>query len=250
MTTDLTRPQRRAPAAIAVLLIGAVLCASAAVLTYVLAVQTYTGQALENQGLNATYGVDSHPAAYSLLSLVGSPPLILGALTAVLLLGALTHDRTTGRRRVRHGVAGAVVAALSIATTEVLKATLPRPDLDLYGSGSPLHNSFPSGHTTVAAAIGLGLVLAAPPLLRPLLAAAATLTTGLVAIATIVTGWHRVSDTIGATLIAATYALLAAAITSVPGPRTRPYQAQDQSHFHAHAPAWGRHQAAQSPSRF
>ncbi|GIG67989.1 phosphatase PAP2 family protein [Phytomonospora endophytica] len=231
MTTSLPRPQRRAPAAVAVLLTGAVLCALAVVATYLLAVQTYTGQALENQGLDATYGAEKHPAAFSLLGFVGSPPLILGALAAVILLGALTRSRSTGRRRVRYGVAGAAVAALSIATTEVLKSTLPRPDLDLYGTGLPLHNSFPSGHTTVAAGIGLGLLLAAPPVLRALLAAPVVFVTALVAAATIVTGWHRVSDTIGAALIAATYFFLAATLTGLPE-RTTP-----ATHHHSHAPA-------------
>jgi len=251
MTTDPTRPQRRAPAAVAVLLTGAVLCALAAVLTYVLAVQTYTGQALENQGLNTTYGVAEQPEAFSLLALVGSPPLILGALAAVLLLGVLTRNRATGRRRVRYGVAGALVAALSIGTTEFLKASLPRPDLDLYGSGSPLHNSFPSGHTTVAAGIGLGLLLVAPPLLRALLAAPAVFVTGLVAVATIVTGWHRVSDTIGATLIATTYFLAAAALTGLPEPRTNPTAPPARLHSPSHSPAaWGRHPTAQGAARY
>ncbi|MEV0647684.1 phosphatase PAP2 family protein [Phytomonospora sp. NPDC050363] len=218
MTTYVPQPHRRTWAATAALALGALLCASAAVMTYVVAVQTYTGQALENQGLNITTETVPHPSALALLGLVGSPPLIIGALAAILLIGVLTRDHTGGRRRVRYGVAGTAVAALSIATTELLKQTLPRPDLDVYGSGSPLHNSFPSGHTTVAASVAFGLILAAPPFWRGILAAPALLAIGLVAASTIVTGWHRVSDTVGATLIAATYLLLAATLMRLPKP--------------------------------
>src|ERR1043165_5997920 len=74
MTTAFPTPRRRSAVAVAALMTGAVLSALAAVMTYVLAVQTYTGQALENQGLNTTYGTDVPPAAFSLLGLGGSPP--------------------------------------------------------------------------------------------------------------------------------------------------------------------------------
>lgn len=262
MTTYQPQHHRRTFLATTVLLAGAVLCAVAAVMTYILAVQTYTGQALENQGLSNSTESIPHPAALSLLRLVGSPPLILGSLALVVLIGVLTRNPATGRRRVRYGVAGGLTAAVSIATTEFLKYSLPRPQLDLARDGSPVHNSFPSGHTTVAAAIGLGLLLAVPPLWRGLLAAPVLLATGLVAAATLVTGWHRVSDTIGATLIAGTYFFLAAALTGLPEAKTIPTTAvphlptapatagRPHPHVHHHpSPAWSRPLASTTSRR-
>ncbi|GLZ77345.1 hypothetical protein Afil01_21520 [Actinorhabdospora filicis] len=190
------------------------LCALAAAVVYVLSVWTWTGQVVENRALDRAMGPGpATDLALAALSLVGSPPLILAAFALIALTGALTRT-ASARRRVRFGVAGAGVAMLSVAITEVLKYGLPRPLLD--DAGAPLHNSFPSGHTTVAAGVAFGLMLALPPRLRvpamlPL-GAAVALIGGL----TVLTGWHRVSDIAGSVLVSAALFCAAGAWLGLP----------------------------------
>src|SRR5262249_16624387 len=62
-------------------------------------------------------------------------------------------------------------------------------------------NSFPSGHTTTAFAVGVAAALVAPPRWRRPVAAGAFLYGTAIGIATIAAGWHRPSDVAGALLV-------------------------------------------------
>jgi membrane-associated phospholipid phosphatase len=102
---------------------------------------------------------------------------------------------------------GAILAALAVA--EILKRTLdPRP-----GVTGRLALGYPSGHTTLALATALVLVLAGPAR-RWTLPAAAGLAT-LVAEGAIVDGWHLPSDIAGGVVLAAAWVAGAHALAPV-----------------------------------
>ena len=83
-------------------------------------------------------------------------------------------------------------------TSQILKSTLTRPDL---GFGDRLANSWPSGHTTVAASLSAALVLAVPRRFRPLAVIVGVLYTTATGVGTVIGGWHRPSDVIGGVLV-------------------------------------------------
>lgn len=114
------------------------------VASYLLAVWTRTGQAVENAALRGADQVAEQDAveanetlsAITLISLIGA--MILVAVIALL------------RRRLDLAVAAVGVIVLGQMLTQALKRfILPRPDL-VEVAGDYSHNSFPSGHTTIA----------------------------------------------------------------------------------------------------
>jgi membrane-associated phospholipid phosphatase len=108
------------------------------------------------------------------------------------------------RRRVALSLVAAAVIIGAVCTTEVLKHwLLERPDLlarTLY------RNSFPSGHTTVASAVGVAATLVVPPRWRRPMAALAVLYAGAIGVAVVAAGWHRPSDVVGAYLVTTAWA--------------------------------------------
>jgi membrane-associated phospholipid phosphatase len=147
------------------------------------------------------HAFDHSPCARTLdvLLLVGVP------LGSVLL--AVATVRLYGRGERRLAVTVAATLAGSVATTELLKATLgARSDMP-----ASLANGYPSGHTTAAFATGIGFVLIAQRrrLVTPLAATAGY--TAFVAGGVVLDGWHLPTDTLGALCVTAawTFALLA-----------------------------------------
>jgi len=167
-------------------------CAVALVLVYVVFVCTHAGQRIDEAALHGRLGsVRARDAANQLLTTisVGSLALVLVALAGQALL----------RRRLALAVVAVVVVLGAVTLTEVLKhIVLVRPEL------VPTlidRNSFPSGHTTTAFAVGIAATLAAPPRWRRAVAAGALLYGTAIGIATIAAGWHRPSDVAGAMLV-------------------------------------------------
>ncbi|MDR2256918.1 MAG: phosphatase PAP2 family protein [Arthrobacter sp.] len=112
------------------------------------------------------------------------------------------------RRDVVVPLLAALAAGLAMIATQLLKhGLLTRPDL---GVSAAWGNSFPSGHTTVAAAATVALVLAAPAHGRTVLAVLGALASAVTGAATVIMGWHRPSDVVGAFLVAAFCSLLGA----------------------------------------
>jgi hypothetical protein len=112
---------------------------------------------------------------------------------------ALVAAQALLRRRVALAVVAVVVVLGAVTLTEVLKhVLLVRPELV---ASSIDRNSFPSGHTTTAFAVGIAATLAAPPRWRRAIAAGALLYGTAIGIATIAAGWHRPSDVAGAMLV-------------------------------------------------
>jgi membrane-associated phospholipid phosphatase len=126
---------------------------------------------------------------------------VLAALAVLLAIGIL-------RRSYTRAAAGVLLVLASVATAELVKHGLPhvahalRPDRPA---------TWPSGHTTVAVSLGLALVLAAPPIWRPLAALLGAAYGAGVGLSVVVLGWHYPSDVVGAFFICGLWACVAAA---------------------------------------
>ncbi|HMJ34079.1 MAG TPA: phosphatase PAP2 family protein [Baekduia sp.] len=108
-----------------------------------------------------------------------------------------------------------VLFVLTGATTESLKQLLASPRVDEWlGHSQIAAASWPSGHSTAAMTMALSAVLAAPPRLRPTVAALGGAFALAVAYAILTLGWHFPSDVFGGYLVAATYVLLGIAAVS------------------------------------
>ncbi|MFM9378123.1 phosphatase PAP2 family protein [Gordonia sp. VNK21] len=173
------------------LLATAVLCAA-----YVLAVRTATGQRLENAALRGALQVN--PAE------VTGADEVLATITVTSLGVAVAIVGLIGLIREGWWLACAGVATIGgpVVATEVLKRwVLPRPEL-VDAPDSILHNSFPSGHTTVAMAVACGVLVVVPWRWRT----PAMIVVGLWAIGiggyTVIARWHRASDTVGGNAMA------------------------------------------------
>ncbi|NAZ16644.1 phosphatase PAP2 family protein [Glutamicibacter soli] len=131
-------------------------------------------------------------------------PLICGAIATVFLLYRVLRDRSFLRALI-----AVMAAAAAMGSTQLLKhLILIRPDFNFGTSG----NSFPSGHTTAAAAaMGLMYVMS-PPKLRPAVQPVAWIFATAAGLATLVSGWHRPSDIAAGFLVAAFWMLLASAV--------------------------------------
>lgn len=165
--------------------------------TYLLLVRTYLGQYLENAALlGAKENARASEVADALDNLQIISVVSLGiAFFAFLIVGLI-------RGSLRLGIAAAGALATSTLLAEVLKRyILSRPDLaPIYQDNA--HNSFPSGHTTIAMAILVSLLLVIAYRWRGLVMLLAMGWAVSVGAATITARWHRLSDTIGGDMIA------------------------------------------------
>lgn len=162
---------------------------------WAIAVRTRTGQRFDDAVLAGHEVQDSwfRWAVFGRAAYNSAIPLV----GAVLLCAAMVAIR----RRWRGGAAAFAVLGGSLATTEIAKHVLiTRPNLTgvLAGDGA---NSFPSGHTTVAVAVAVVVLIVLPRSWRALGTLLAAMAATLVANGTMTVGWHRASDAIGAVAI-------------------------------------------------
>ena len=133
-----------------------------------------------------------------------SVPMVAAIIAVVVLIGTL-------RGRWVAAIAAAVAVAGANLTTQILKYRVFERD-DLLGLGGwNSTNTLPSGHTTVAAAGLVGLILVVPPALRSLTTAFGVIGVSAYGFATLVNHWHRPSDVAAAVLVAAGWGYLAVA---------------------------------------
>jgi len=184
-------------------------CAVALVVTYVVFVRTHAGQRIDEAALSGRLAsAHAREAADQLLTTISIGSL---ALALVLLAG-----QALLRRRVAQAVVAVAVVLGAVGVTEVLKhLVLPRPELVPTAID---HNSFPSGHTTTAFAVGIAAVLAAPPRWRRVAAAGALLYGTAIGVATIAAGWHRPSDVAGALLVVTGWAAAVVLVVALADP--------------------------------
>jgi hypothetical protein len=176
------------------LAVASLLCIALAAAIGWFFIDTGVGQSLDDRALRGR--VVQHAAARDdsnrLLQTITDSSLALlgGALMVVALL----------RGRWHLALAVGVVILGANVTTQVLKHTLERPDL-----GDVMYratvNTWPSGHTTVAASLAAALVLVVPARARPLAATVGAAYSGAIAVGVMAAGWHRPSDAAGAFLV-------------------------------------------------
>ncbi|ARC58010.1 hypothetical protein AS850_13075 [Frondihabitans sp. 762G35] len=152
---------------------------------YLLAVLTKPGQEIEDSILRSVDGGTLLKSGRALDAI--SMPAILVVVAVVVVIAFI-------RRRPGAAVQAGALIVGAIATTQVIKAVAPRPELTTL----TLSNSFPSGHVTIAIAGVLALSTAFGRHLRPLVMVLGTVFAALVAEQTVAYGWHRVSDVCGA----------------------------------------------------
>jgi membrane-associated phospholipid phosphatase len=131
----------------------------------------------------------------------------LGAAVVALAVVALA------RRQVERAAVAVALVVLSVGSVERVKHGLPHIRHGLPAGRPP---TWPSGHASVAVALGLGLVLAAPPLLRATVAVAGAAYAAGIGLSVVVLGWHYPSDVIGSMFICGFWASLGAAVLRLP----------------------------------
>lgn len=189
-------PRRRA---LAVAAVAGVLV----VLVYVCAVRTSWGQRLDAtavRGRRVLTQNDIHVAARLHRTIDIASLVFLGA---AIMLVALA------RRRPRLAIGAGVIVAGSLATTEIMKHVLGRPQLGVFGALKHTQ-SFPSGHTTIAMALSVGAMFVAPRRMRAYVASAGVVFAAAVGCSLIATASHRPSDPIGAALVVTAWAAVVA----------------------------------------
>jgi membrane-associated phospholipid phosphatase len=117
------------------------------------------------------------------------------------------------RGRIARGVTAGIVVVCSVATAEVMKHGLPHV-AGLVPAGRP--PTFPSGHTSIAASLGLALVLVLPRVLRPVGTVVGAAYAAGIGLALVVLGWHYPSDVVGSFCIAGFWASVAAGAPGSP----------------------------------
>ncbi|HTL85338.1 MAG TPA: phosphatase PAP2 family protein [Acidimicrobiia bacterium] len=173
----------------------AVVASCLVIVVYVIAVRTSWGQHLDAAAVKGRRNVLSKEGvrvAHTVHTTIDIASLVLfgGTIVGIAVL--------RGRVRLAAGVAAIIVG--SLATTELLKRVLPRPDL---GVADALRNapSYPSGHTTIAMALSIGAILVAPRRLRAGVAVIGVAFASAIGCSVVVTASHRPSDVVGAALV-------------------------------------------------
>lgn len=149
--------------------------------------------------------------AGGLMTLVAQSWLVIAVSCVIAGLGVLA-----ALIRRRWWLVGQIVvfAAICLAVTRI-KGVLPRPFI--INTGSPASNSAPSGHTMLAAACAVILLLAVPRAARALAAIVGVAWSLLVAISVIYGQWHRPSDVAMSLLLVSGLALIVMAFTRTSG---------------------------------
>ena len=173
------------------------------VAVYVVFVRSYVGQVIDERALDgADTWSGSAEIAQELLGILPRLTAVVASIIAIALVAV--------RRNWRVLVVALAAAALALISSQVLKHdVLDRPETGVTGG---LSNSFPSGHTTLAATAALVVFLLAGPRLRPVAAVVGSLFAIAAGASTLVEQWHRTSDVIASLLLVAFWGCLAGAV--------------------------------------
>jgi membrane-associated phospholipid phosphatase len=173
---------------------------------YVVFVQTYHGQRVDDEALAGRAIASSGTAAAAhLLNTISVGSLVLAI--------ALLVAQAWVRGRPDLSVVAAAVIVGSVLSAEVLKHyILDRPTLALGPIPRP---SYPSGHTAIAFSVGVAATLCVPERLRRRTAFIAVLYGSVIGVATLAAGWHRPSDVAGGLLLVISFAAAIAAVSRI-----------------------------------
>lgn len=165
-------------------------------------VGTERGQRLDLAALNGNTIGQRH--IDELVNLVLGAVTVVSVLTATVAIGFIALIR----RQVLLAVLAVVLIIGSNVTTQLLKASVPRPEFGVDLARAAAGNSLPSGHATVAASVAVALVLVLPVGWRGVAAVLGAGYATLAGVATLAAGWHRPSDAVAAVLIVGVWAAL------------------------------------------
>jgi membrane-associated phospholipid phosphatase len=166
-------------------------------------VLTRTGQSLDTLAL-ASNGLGAEHLAGP-VSRVLEAISIAAVAVATFIIGFIALIR----ERIALAVTSVVLVGGANLTAELLKHYLNRPDLGIDEARAGAGNSFPSGHTAIAASVVVALVMVLPPAARGIGAVIGSLYVAVVGVATMSAGWHRPSDAGAAILVVGVWAALA-----------------------------------------
>ncbi|WP_328611338.1 phosphatase PAP2 family protein [Amycolatopsis sp. NBC_00345] len=186
-------------------------CAVAFVVAYLLFVRTASGQQVEN---GVVHSAQSGKSTVDWAAPLQHADLVvaLGGVAVLVLAIALA------RRRFALGVTALVLLITPMLAAQLLKLyVLDRPSMN-DGLAVASHNSFPSGHVSAATAVVLALGVVLPARFRTWVLAVGSLGVAWVAAATVALGWHRLSDTVGGSLLVAAVVCAGAAVVSARRP--------------------------------
>jgi hypothetical protein len=175
-------------------------------------VHTTRGQLVDDASLRGTTIGRSHiiiPVS-RILEVISTAALVL-ATVAVGVVGLLRKRRTLALLAV-------VVVVGSVLSTELLKHhVFTRPLLDTVSDNLPF-NTLPSGHTTVALSVGVGMTLVAPARWRVLVGTLGVVYGAATGVATMSAGWHRPSDAVAACVVVGMWVALIGVVAAALGP--------------------------------
>jgi len=192
---------------------GAALVSVAFIGLYVFFVTVHAGQNADQLAYDgAQFGQRSvTPFTRRLLDSLPAVSAVLGFI--------LTGGIALLRRNWRTLLVALSVGAAAVLSVQLLKyGVLQRPDLGVPGYAG---NSFPSGHTSVAAASALVVFLVSAPRMRPMMAVGGTLFAVLAGVATLANQWHRPSDVIASFLCVAFWGCIGGAVLAWTAPGAR-----------------------------
>lgn len=181
-------------------LVAAIVCSILVVMLVRTAVGTASGQRMDQLILSGAQGHEGRLSQYAEVAVgMVSVPVMAGLLGVAVILVLV-------RRQLSLLLPLLVLVVCANLTTQVVKRVLVArevlgPDIEI----TP--NSFPSGHTTLAATAMIAVVLASGRA-RVALAPLGAAWTAAAGVGTLVLGWHRPSDVIGAIVIAAAWTFL------------------------------------------
>lgn len=195
MTKALSQPRSEVPA----LAFGLASCVFAFVASYLVFIWTPDGQQWDVDLFRTVIAGTS-------VSLQGSVDVALRVIGDLGVLAAcclIVVGVSAARGQAMLGFASASIIPCSIGAARLFKLVLlSRPALGVTPIVLSSANSFPSGHTTAAASIGVAISLVVSPNSRRGIGVLGVLWTAAVGVGVVVAGWHRPSDAIGAAALA------------------------------------------------
>lgn len=163
---------------------------------YAVAVLTPAGQAFENAALRGADQVD--PLSESDASKALAEITVWSLAAAAAAVGVIGLLR---RQPLLAAIAVGVIVGGQVVTQSLKRFILPRPEL-VPVVGDYTGNSFPSGHATIAMTVLVAVFLVVPYRWRGVaMLVVMTWATGI-GTYTLTAKWHRLSDTLGADLVA------------------------------------------------
>jgi membrane-associated phospholipid phosphatase len=191
----------------------ALACAIGFALTLVVALHTTRGLHDDAALFRHVYG----NAALPVRAAGAARTLLLGIDAAFLAIGVVVIAGLAAvQKRPSRALAAVAVVICSVGSAELLKHGLPHVG-SMIPSGRP--TTIPSGHTSIAVSLGLAIVLAAPPVLRPAAALAGAAYASAVGLSVIVLGWHYPADVVGAFFLSGFWAAAIAAVVGATAAR-------------------------------